>query len=123
MANEITSSVSVKVSKGSLVQSRASGSLQATMSGTHVAAGAMDVPTTAGGTLVPLGSVGTPGVAFVRNVSAANFVTIGIVVSATFYPVIKLKPGEAWLFRFGTTTPYARADTATVILEYGIIED
>lgn len=123
MANEITAAVKVAVSKGTLKQSRDSSSQQINMSGTHVAAGAMDVPTTAGGTVIPLGSVATAGVAFVRNLDATNFATIGIVVSATFYPVVKLKPGEAWAFRLGTNAPYARADTATVVLEYGILED
>lgn len=53
-----------------------------------------------------------------------NFITIGRLVSATYAPFIKLKPGETALFRLdNTSAPYAKADSATIKLEYWIISD
>jgi hypothetical protein len=39
------------------------------------------------------------------------------VVAATFYPLLKLKPGEVAVCRLATTTFYAKANTAAVNLE------
>jgi hypothetical protein len=122
MASEITTRVQLTATKGSLSVKRDSGSTVIDMSGTHKAAGAMDIPTTAGGTAIPLGSVSTAGLSYFRNLDATNYLTIGVVVSATFYPLVKLKAGESCLLRLGTNAPYALANTATCVLEYEVLE-
>ena len=72
---------------------------------------------------IPLGDVATNGWARFENVDATNYVEIGIVVSATFYPVIKLKAGEFTVVRLGTSAPYAKANTAAVKLDFEIYDD
>lgn len=71
---------------------------------------------------ITLGDVTTPGFSWFRNLDATNYVEIGINV-AGFQPVLKLKPGEGQVFRFATAAPQARANTASVDLEYIILAD
>lgn len=123
MANEISYSLSLSVAKGSLSDSKST-SGTANMNGTHYAGGAMNVPTTAGGTVIPLGSVATTGFTWLRNLDGTNYVEIGVQVAGTFYPLLRLKPGEPQVVRFSPSqAPYALANTAAVALEYRIIED
>jgi hypothetical protein len=66
----------------------------------------------------------TLGVAFFRNRSAANFVQIGVDVDGTFYPLVRVNPGEGWAFRLSQgITPYAKADTAAVVLQREILDN
>lgn len=68
--------------------------------------------------------IGTAGVGWLRNLDATNYVTVGVRDgSATYIPLLKLKPGEAQLVRFATNTIYAKANTATVVLEHTVCED
>lgn len=66
----------------------------------------------------------TLGWCYFRNRDATNFVQIGVDVGATFYPLVRIEPGEIALFRMSQgITPYAQADTAAVILERVILDD
>jgi len=66
----------------------------------------------------------TLGIGYFRNRSATNFVQIGVEVDATFYPMVRLNPGEAWMFRFAQgITPYAQANTAAVVLQREILDN
>lgn len=66
----------------------------------------------------PLGDVATPGMSYFRNHDGTNFVQLGIVVSGTFYPVIRLKPDEDARFRIDpTATLYGKSDTAACEVE------
>lgn len=123
MANEISYNYSLSVAKTNLANSKsAQGSI--TLNGSHYSAGAMNVPTTAGGTAIPLGSVATNGTAFFKNLDGTNYVEIGVQVTGTFYPLIRLKPGEPASLRISpSAVPYALANTAAVALEYLINED
>lgn len=68
-------------------------------------------------------SIGTPGMAIFRNLDPTNYVEIGLEVAATFYPFLKLKPGDPpAIFRISGTL-YARANTAAVDLDIVIIEE
>jgi hypothetical protein len=70
-----------------------------------------------------LGDVTTPGWSVFTNLDATNFVEIGIDVTGTFHPFVKIKPGvEHPPVYLNTTAPYARADTADVELDYTILE-
>jgi hypothetical protein len=124
VAQEITTSQTLSVSKGNL-QFAKSINNKIDMTGNTYAGGAFTVPTTTGGTALPMGSVSTAGVTIFRNTepSGGNFVTVGIQVSGTFYPYQKLLPGEGAQLRLGTNAPYALADTADIVLEYVILEE
>jgi hypothetical protein len=68
--------------------------------------------------------VATPGWAYFKNNDSTNFCDLGLVVAATFYPLIRLKAGEAALFRLSpAAAPYAKADTAAVDLEWSVLND
>lgn len=81
------------------------------------------IPTTAAGTALTVTNLSTLGMGFFKNTDANNYVEIGIQTGGVFYVLIKLKPGaECWI-HLGTNTPYARANTAAVLLEHEIWED
>jgi hypothetical protein len=63
------------------------------------------------------------GWAVLKNLDDTNFIEIGLDVSATFYPLIKLLPGEQVQVRLSpAVTVYARSDTAAVRLDAQIFE-
>lgn len=82
------------------------------------------VPTTAAGTALGIGLVTTVGWMYAQNLDGSNYVEIGVQVTGTFYPLVKLKAGEVALFRVSAAaTPYARANTAAVNLAYRLYND
>ncbi len=68
------------------------------------------------------GEVTTPGWFVVKNLDATNFVEID---KATFTSpgTVKIKPGEAQAFRFGSSAPHALANTGNVEIAFILIED
>lgn len=124
MADEITINLRLQVSNGFLVHREDPGVLGVTMTGKNGTGGIQNI--VAGGTAgetITMGDTGTAGYAFFRNTDTANFVEIGIQVTGTFYPFVKLKAGESCVLRLGTNTPYARSNTATTNLQYFILSD
>lgn len=122
MANELKTSVSISAAKGNLSLSR-SKSNSIDMAGTaQYAGGAVSVATTSAGVALGLGSVSTPGVSFFQNIDATHYIEVGVQVGGTFYPFLKLMPGEAWMGRLATAAPYARANTSAAVLDYAIFE-
>jgi hypothetical protein len=127
MANEITVAALLSATKNSLTATLqdptpvTAGSLNFTMSGNNSVSGIMSVPTTAGGTAIPKGSIGTPGWFLAINTDATNFVTVLSAVSGT--ALVKMKPGEVCLFRFSTSAPAMLADTGACIVRYLMLED
>ena len=120
MANEIYMQGTLTVNKGSLSNSK-TGNITANMTGTHASYCAQGIPTTQ--TLLSIATdVATPGATWFRNTDATNYVQIGVVVSGTFYPVLTLNAGEFALCRLATNTIYAKANTATVVLEWLVNE-
>lgn len=125
MANEITTISRLAFTKGNLALDRNVTS-RITMGGTHFSENVQTIPTTSAGTaLVIAAAVATLGFAFFRNNDGTNFIQVGVQVSGTFYPLIKIKPGEtAGPVRLTPgITVYARADTASADLENMILED
>ena len=126
MANEITVTLALKVANGDLqsmsVPSRSYGITQNTAAPARV--GGTQTIGFAAHEALDLTDLTTNGVAHFRNRDAANFVQIGVDVGATFYPLVRLNFGEEWVFRLSQgVTPYAKADTAAVILERDILDD
>jgi hypothetical protein len=63
------------------------------------------------------------GYAKFKNLDQTNFVEVGIDVAATFYPFIKLLPGETCVVRLSPAiTLYAQANTLEVKLESMVFE-
>lgn len=67
---------------------------------------------------IDVGDLTEPGYAAFRNMDSLNYVQVGIDVSGTFYPFVKLMPLQQCLVRLGTTAPYAKANVAVVKLFY-----
>jgi hypothetical protein len=123
MANEISVNVSIAAAKGTLNIQRTA-SYQVNLNGSTYSGVFQSIPTTAGGTaLAVAASVTTPGNYYFRNTDSTNYVQIGIVVSSTFYPIWKVEPGEVSTGRLATTSLYALANLAPVVLEHSIFND
>lgn len=123
MANEFTIVTSMRYSSGNDSQVlKDQYTADQTSSPLGGAPGVQDVGTTHEALEVP--GLTNLGVAYFKNLDETNFVEIGVDVSATFYPLVRLLPGESTVFRFATTsTPYLRADTAAVRVQGAVYED
>lgn len=123
MASEITIATRLKAVKGYLNQDHNISSQAVDLSGSKYSDLVQNIPTTAAGTALTLTGLGSAGWAWFRNLDTTNYIEIGVQVGGTFYPFAKLKPGEPALVRLGTTTPYARANTAAANLAAFVLED
>lgn len=121
MANEITITANLSAVKGSL-SVRKDSTLRVTMAGTASMDNVQNIGTAYEQIVIPA-EIATAGYAWVRNLDTTNYVEIGVVVAATFYPLMVLKAGEMSLVRFATTTFYAKANTAAVNLEICLLQD
>lgn len=122
MSNEITYNFSVYLRNGSLVDTFASGSKVANQASAALVRNVQSIATAVGGTALDLGSLAAPGWGVFTNLDATNYVEIGSVSGGTFYPLLKLLPGEVQAGRLAVAAPYARANTLAVNLFYIIYE-
>ena len=120
MAREITVNLKISTLKGDLNHTENPGTLFVDLNGTTAIGGAATVTTTA--TALTMGSVTSAGYAYFKNTGPTNFVEIGT-GTGTFVPFLKLKAGEAAICRLSTNAPTARANTASVALQYYILAD
>lgn len=120
MANDISITAKLSVNKNGAQLSR-SKTFNVAMAGDGRAYNLQTIGTTH--EAIEIGGVATVGQCFFYNTDATNFVEIGIVVSGTFYPVLKLKPGEGQVWRAGTNALYAKANTADVKLEALLLDN
>jgi len=120
MAREITVNLKISTLKGDLNHTENPGTLFVDLAGTTAVGGAATVTTTA--TALTMGSVSSAGYAYFKNTGPTNFVEIGTGTSP-FVPFLKLKAGEAAICRLSTSAPTARANTASVALQYYILAD
>jgi hypothetical protein len=125
MANEINMTMALTLANGDLdsmtIPARTLAITQNTAAPVRVA-GTQIIGTTEEALTVT--DLTTPGVCYLRNRNATNYVEIGVVPDATFYPLIKLKAGEMAMFRItGSVTPYAKANTGACIVERVILDD
>lgn len=114
MADEIRFTGSLTLSNGSLRDTRST-TKQITQ-----ATARMDFHTqTIGNTheqITIVSDITTPGVCMFTHLGTANYVELGVVVSGTFYPFVRINAGESWPLRLGTTAPYAKASTGSIEL-------
>ena len=124
-AQEITQNFTLKVMKGNLnFQKAVNVTPTLTAANPNVAGGTILVSTAPTGTLVSVGYVVTNGVAWFGNLSTNNFVELGVQVSGTFYPLVRLNAGESYPMRIAQgVTPFLRADTASVVTEFYIFDN
>jgi hypothetical protein len=85
--------------------------------------GSMSVPTTAGGTVIPVANLSSLGWSMFKNNDSTNYVDLLSATSGTAFA--RLMPGESALFRInpGITAPAALAHTAAVLITYLILEN
>jgi hypothetical protein len=118
MADEITTTVFLKVAKNSINLQRQISKL-VTMTGNAFNYGVQTIGTTQ--EAIVLGDVGTAGYCLFRNTDGTNFVEIGREDGGTFRAVVKLLAGECALFRAGGTL-MGKADTASCRVECWVVE-
>jgi len=120
MAGTINHSVGVNVTNGD-INSQFQKTVSVTQTGQGHAAGCQTIGTTQ--EVLVVTDITTSGIASFQNIDATNFVQLGVYVSATFYPLVRLLAGEVATFRLDTgATIYAQADTAACLLVYQINE-
>ena len=120
MAQEITATATLTYAKGNIsaVTMGKSGS-RFDVAGNNYERGTQTI-TTSSAQAIGLGSIGTPGWFFIQNNDATNYVTIFDATSGNAF--LKLKPGEFAMGRFAAAAPAAQANTASVIVEFMIVE-
>lgn len=121
MANEISVAALLSFAKGVLSDTMQKTTTTFDMTGVPYERRSFSVPTTAGGTALPLGNVTTPGYCFIRNTDPTNFVTIK--PAAAGVDTLKLKAGEFAVFRFAAAAPALLADTAACVVEFLLLQD
>lgn len=123
MASEITQTIGLRVSNGSLYVEKQSSSTAIDQTTAAYSANTQAIGLTEEQVEIASG-VATPGVSYFKNLDDANTIEIGKVVSATFYPLIQLLPGESCTIRLATDTFHARASaTAGADLEVLILAE
>ncbi len=121
MSIQITAMLSL-AGAGVSVQLQTAG-LTVTMSGSKYIEGIMNVPTTSGGTVIPVSALANLGYAMFLNMDPTNYVQLLSAASGTV--LIKLLPGDVALFRFdgSVTAPALLAHTAASNVQYLILEN
>jgi len=120
MSNEISYNFQILLNNVSLKDQYSSGSIAATQITPALVRNVQSIAVTPPDTAINLGSVVTPGFAVFQNLDLVNYVEIGIDITGTFYPFMKLKAGEQGMLRLGTVAPCALANTLAVNVFYVI---
>lgn len=118
MANEVSLAGSLTISPPGRRSRTLTVSTLITMAGTNYIERSQSIGTSAES--LDLGEIGTPGMMYAKNCDATNFITIQDGANGT--PVVKILPGDEAVFYLGTTTPFAKANNATCVMEYAIAE-
>lgn len=120
MADEISFAFSFKATKGALTETVARNGLKFPMaaSSPRTSGQVQNISTTQEIVTIPA-DLTVPGWCYLANFDTTNFIQIGVLVSATFYPLARLGPGECFMIKLdpamvvtGASVLYAKADTA-----------
>ncbi len=125
MAAEIKVTSSVQCTNGNLTIPKLGGQTQSIDQSIAGGGGPGFVKVATAGENLVIGDVTTPGVAYFKNVDPTNYIEVGLLNSAVFYPFIKLLPGEEYSVRLaalGSSTLHAKANTAEAKLYACILE-
>lgn len=120
MSDEITISQSFALLKSNSRYNLNPITTKVDWSGTHKHASTQDIGTS--DEALSIGAdLGTAGWAIFTNLDTTNYVEVGTKPGA-FVPFLKILPGETVMCRISNSALYARANTATVKLDYVIFE-
>ena len=122
MANEITVNATLQGAKVFTAESLSLGSTQFNMAGSNYQKATQSIPTTAGGTAIKLGNLGSIGWFFIKNLDTTNYVQIMNAVSGTV--MLRILPGgfACGYFDSVVVAPAALANTAAVVIDYLMFE-
>lgn len=115
MANEFTITSKLKLVNSNLNFNPASSTFQPDQTTANVSLQTISATTT--GVTVSLATLTTPGIIQIQNVDTTNYVSIGLYISSTFYPLAELLPGETWIFRLARDILTANAGAAVLRLK------
>lgn len=123
MADEITVTIKLAATKGTVVVPPYSDTFEADWATARSDGMVQSIGTTH--EALSIGAdIATPGVLRLKNQDAINYIEVGRDVTGTFVPLIKLKPGETQLIRLAASAPpYAKANTAACDLEWLVLND
>lgn len=111
MANEISLSVNVNVSKGSLRYQFAPPTANINLTGDAAAGAVQNISTTTEALSVI--DVTTAGISTFLNLTTGTKVHLGAMTGTTFVPLIQLNAGEPSVTRLATTNPVAKVTFPT----------
>ena len=117
MANELTISTAIGYSKSNDTVNK-SHSKQITVAGSVRASGVQSIATSE--TALDLGGVTAVGIVFLQNLDPTNYVEVG---TTTAVYAVKIKAGEAFVFRSDGNTVYCKASTAAVKVAYEVFSE
>ena len=120
MSNEITMSASLTINATNLVEAFQPESLQIDLA-SDAGSGGVQTIGTSQEALTITADQADGGIFFFRNTDATNYVEIGRYESSTFYPFLKLLPGEYAIGRQSDKDIHAKANTADVNLQYRML--
>lgn len=124
MANEITINARLECENGAQYVSIGAVDIQFTQSTARRSGGVQAIGFAAHEAVGIGADIASKGWAFFRNLDSTNYLEIGVDVAATFYPLVRLEALEVALFRISpSVTVYAKANTASVELEYEALSD
>lgn len=120
MANEISVTLSLQMSKGGVTETLNAGTKQFNMAGTNVTRLTMSATTTP--VALELGGITTPGFILIHNLDATNYVEV--MPDGTNPATIKLRAAGWACFEFAgaASAPNVKANTASCKVEYLLIE-
>ena len=118
MANEIKMSARLDINTTNFVESFNPGQINIDLSGKTGAGGVQAIATS--DTDIAEGGTTAGGVYFLRNLDETNFVYVGVKAAGTDY-FLKLLPGEFSIGRLQDEELHAKANTATVNLQYRML--
>lgn len=123
MADEITATSGLVVNKTNGPKfTIPTNSQRITLAGSRFSAGIQDIGTGSHEALTVIADQTTAGWAHFKNLDATNYVEIGVDVSSTFGPLIRLDAGEECTVHITTKNVYAKANTGAIKLQYEILE-
>lgn len=118
MANELTLAASLKFVKGGKSVSFGKSGVQLDVAGSNYTLKTQTIGTSE--EAISLGDVATPGYILIYNLDATNFVSVRSGTGAA--NLVKIPAGGMALFNCAASAPYAIADTASVSIEYLLVE-
>lgn len=119
MANEITLTAGLKVSKNGAGLDSGILTKQVTMTGNELIDKTQLIGTSA--EAITWGDIsGAPGCVQIKNLDATNFVRVSLGDDANYFA--KIRPGHFAQFEPASSTMYAKADTASVRVQIRAVE-